>query len=339
MNDIHVLATQRFSDDLLRLIQAVSPRIRLSQQTCRDAADVEAALAEHPGTEVLYALHVPPDSLSLAPQLRWLQLHSAGADHLLGHPILQSGVLVTTTSGIHATPIAEYVMASFLAHRWQVARWTRCQRGHEWPTGRWSVFARPELRGTTVGILGYGSIGREVARLASAFGMHVLAMARTGRTPDRGYQLPGTGDPGGTIPVRFYPPSELREMLAQSDYVVLALPLTPATTHLIGEAELRAMRPGAYLVNIARGPIVDETALAAALREGWIAGAGLDVFEVEPLPPGSPLWDMDNVLISPHIAGHSPLYNERAAALFAENLRRYVAGELLLNLVDKAAGY
>jgi len=339
MSDLHVLATLRFSDDLLRLIQAVSPRIRLSQVTCRDAAEVATALAEHPHTEVLYSLHLPAESLSLARHLRWLQLHSAGADHLLDHPIMQSGLFVTTTSGIHATPIAEYVLASILAHRWQVARWTRCQRGHEWPSGRWSVFARTELRGSTVGIVGYGSIGREVARLANAFGMRVLATARSGRSLDRGYILPGTGDRDGAIPEHLFSPAELHEMLAQCDYVVLALPLTPTTTHLIGEAELQAMRPGAYLVNIARGPIVDEAALAQAMREGRIAGAGLDVFEVEPLPPDSPLWDMDNVLISPHIAGHSPLYNERAATLFAENLRRYLAGEPLLNLVDKRAGY
>jgi phosphoglycerate dehydrogenase-like enzyme len=121
--------------------------------------------------------------------------------------------------------------------------------------------------------------------------------------------------------------------------VVIALPQTSETTHIIGEAELRAMKPSAYLVNIARGPIVDEKALIEALREGWIAGAGLDVFEQEPLPPDSPLWEMENVLISPHVAGFTPRYDERAVALFAVNLRRYVAGDPLLNLVDKARGY
>jgi len=339
MKEIQVLATLRFTEELLHKVEGVSPRLRLTQQTCRDAVAVGTALAAHPDTEVLYAFGVPAGALALAPGLRWVQLHSAGADHLLGNPIMQSGVLLTTSSGIHATPIAEYVLASMLAHRWQVARWTGCQRGHEWPAGRWETYARPELRGSTLGILGYGSIGREVGRLAQAFGVRVLAMGRTGSTAERGYAVPGTGDPEGTIPKRFYPPSALHEMLAECDYVVLALPLTPATTHFVGEAELRAMKPSAYLVNISRGAIVDETALVRALREGWIAGAGLDVFETEPLPAGSPLWDLENALISPHVAGFSPHYDERAAALFAENLRRYLAGEVLLNLVDKAAGY
>lgn len=339
MKEVRVLATLRFTEELLRRLESVSPRIRLTQQTCHDAAGVAAALADHPGTEVLYSFGAPPDILALAPELRWVQLHSAGADHLLGHPLMQSGVLLTTTSGIHATPIAEYVLASMLAHRWQVARWTGCQREHVWPADRWETYARPELRGSTLGIAGYGSIGREVGRLAHAFGMRVLAMGRTGRAAERGYAVPGTGDPQGIFPERFYAPSALREMLAECDYVVLALPLTPATAHLIGEAELRAMKPGAFLVNISRGAIVDEEALAHALREGWIAGAGLDVFEKEPLPATSPLWDLESALISPHVSGFSPHYDERAAALFAENLRRYLAGEPLLNQVDKTTGY
>jgi phosphoglycerate dehydrogenase-like enzyme len=128
-------------------------------------------------------------------------------------------------------------------------------------------------------------------------------------------------------------------MLAECDYVVIALPLTPETIHYVGAAELRAMKPTAYLVNIARGPIVDEEALIQALREGWIAGAGLDVFEQEPLPDRSPLWGMENVLISPHVAGFTPHYDERAAALFARNLARYLSGQPLLNVVDRARGY
>jgi phosphoglycerate dehydrogenase-like enzyme len=148
-----------------------------------------------------------------------------------------------------------------------------------------------------------------------------------------------TGDPKGIIPERIYGPDALHEMLGECDYVVIALPLTPDTEHLVGEAELRAMKSDAYLVNIARGGIVDEAALVQALREGWIAGAGLDVFEEEPLPADSPLWGLENALISPHVAGFTPRYDERAATLFAENLARYLAGERLLNLVDKEQGY
>jgi phosphoglycerate dehydrogenase-like enzyme len=339
MQEIKVLCTLRFGGDLLADLRAVSPRLRVVQQTCRSAGDVASALQQHPDTQVLYAFYVPTNLLELAPQLAWVQLHSAGADHLLDHPLMRSQVAITTASGIHATPIAEYVFASMLAHRWRVPYWTHCQREGEWPAGRWALYARPELRGSTLGIVGYGSIGREVGRLGRAFGMRVLALRRSTRRPGEGYSVPDTGDPEGTVPDRIYTPDSLHVMLAQCDYVVVALPLTPETEHFIGEAELRAMKPTAYLVNIARGAIVDERILIQALREGWIGGAGLDVFEEEPLPPDSPLWDLENVLISPHVAGFTPHYDERAAQLFARNLARYLAGEPLLNLVDKSRGY
>jgi phosphoglycerate dehydrogenase-like enzyme len=339
MDPIHVLSTIRFSEDLLRDLQAVSPRLHIEQQPCHTADDVAAALNGRPDTEILYCSHVPASALDLAPGLRWVQLHSAGADHLLDQPIMRSQVPITTTSGIHATSIAEYVFASMLAYRWRVPYMTHCQRQGEWPSGRWALYCRPELRGSTLGVVGYGSIGREVGRLGRAFGMKVLALSRSGRRAEQGYVVPDTGDPEGTVPDRFYTPGRPAEMLAQCDYVVIALPMTPATVHLIGEAELRAMKPTAYLVNIARGAIVDEKALLRALQEGWIGGAGLDVFEQEPLPADSPLWNLENVLISPHVSGFSPHYDERAAALFGQNLARYLNGEPLLNTIDKNRGY
>jgi phosphoglycerate dehydrogenase-like enzyme len=339
MQTTQVLCTMRFSDELLDRLRAVSSGLNVLQQTCHDADEVAAALAAHRGSEVLYTFHVPENALALAPGLRWIQLHSAGVDHILDHPIMDSEVTITTVSGIHATPISEYVFASILAHRWRVALWTHCQREAEWPSGRWSLFARPELRDSTLGVVGYGSIGREVGRLGQAFGMRVLALRRTEERSKAGYAEAQTGDPTGSIPDRFYPPSGLHEMLSKCDYVVIALPLTAETTHLIGTAELQAMKPTAYLVNIARGAIVDEAALVQALREGWIAGAGLDVFEQEPLPADSPLWDLESALISPHVAGFTPNYDRRAAALFARNLERYLSGEPLLNMVNKTLGY
>lgn len=339
METVPVLSTMRFSEELIAQLRGVSPRLRLIQQTCHDADEVATALAEHPGLEVLYSFHLPSNALDLAPRLRWLQLHSAGANHLLDHPVMQSDVAITTVSGIHATPIAEYVFASILAFRWRVPLWTHCQREARWPSGRWNLYARPELRDSTLGIVGYGSIGREVSRIGQTFGMRVLALRRTAGRAKLGYTTEHTGDAAGAIPTQFYAPDALQEMLAECDYVVVALPLTAETTHLIGLAELKALKPSAYLVNIARGPIVDEEALIHALRQGWIAGAGLDVFEQEPLPAGSPLWTMENVLISPHVAGFTPRYDERATTLFAENLGRYLSGEPLLNLVDKARGY
>jgi phosphoglycerate dehydrogenase-like enzyme len=339
MGAIQVLSTLGFTDDLLDQLRAVSPQLRIEQQTCHNNDEATAALTAHPDVEILYSFSLPPDTLQLAPRLRWLQLHSAGANHILDNPIIKSDVAITTVSGIHATPIAEYVFASMLAFRWRVPQWTQCQREAKWPSNRWDLYARPELRGSTLGIVGYGSIGREVGRLGKAFEMRVLALRRSPGQAEQGYAVERTGDPAGAIPERFYTPGQLHEMLPDCDYVVISLPLTPETRHFIGEAELKAMKPSAYLVNIARGPIVDEQTLIRALREAWIAGAGLDVFEREPLPDDSPLWTMDNVLISPHVAGFTPRYDERAAALFAENLNRYMAGRPLLNLLDKAQGY
>jgi phosphoglycerate dehydrogenase-like enzyme len=338
-DEIAVLCTLRFTDEQLEQLRSVSPRLQVCQVTCHDAEEVASALKQRTRLEVLYTFHLPEETLKLAPDLRWLQLHSAGADHILGHAIMASPVLVTTTSGIHATPIAEYVLASILAYRWRVPLWTRCQREARWPSDRWELYARPELRGSTLGIVGYGSIGREVGRLAHAFGLRVVAMRRSAGRSDHGYAVNQTGDPPGSIPARFFTPDALHEMLAECDYVVIAAPLTADTEHLIDQAALQAMKPSAYLVNIARGPIVDEQALIQALQQGWIAGAGLDVFEEEPLPGDSPLWRLENALISPHVAGFTPRYDERAAALFAQNLARYVAGEPLLNLVNKATGY
>jgi phosphoglycerate dehydrogenase-like enzyme len=345
MDTVQVLSTQRFKGNLLDQMRAVSPRLRIRQQTCHNASEVAVALADHPNVEILYSFHLPSNALEIAPHLRWLQLHSAGINHILDHPIMKSDVpvtrdvAITTVSGIHATPIAEYVFASVLAHRWQVPVWTHCQREARWPSGRWNLYARPELRDSTLGIVGYGSIGREVGRLGKAFGMRVLALRRSPGRSKEGYASRQSGDQEGVIPEEFFTPDKLHEMLSKCDYVVVALPLTHETEHLIGEAELKAMKPSAYLVNIARGAIVDEQALVRAVREGWIAGAGLDVFEREPLPDESPLWAMDNVLISPHVAGFTPRYDERATALFVENLGRYLSGEPLLNLVDKARGY
>jgi len=320
MQEIMVLSTMRFTDELLDRLRAVSPRLVVKQRECRNAEQVEQALGE--GVEVLYTSYLPVD-LGRASKLKWVQMHIAGVDNLLDHPIMKSDILLTTASGIHATTIAEYVFTSILAFNRRVPRMLYYQGRREWPQGRWQLFARPELRGSTLGVVGYGSIGREVGRIARCFGMRVVAAKRSvSQMRDVGYVAQGTGDREGTLLDEAFPPKRLSEMLGLCDYVVVAVPLTPETEKLIGEAELRAMKPGAYLVNM-----------------GWIAGAGLDVFEEEPLPSDSPLYDLENVILSPHIAGFTLRYDERASDLFAENLRCYLAGAPLLNLVDKARGY
>ncbi len=337
MDTISVVSTLSFSDELLNRLRAVSPRLVVMQQTASSVDELPAGWLDQ--VEVLYTGSALPDP-ARAPRLRWVQLHSAGVDHVLDTPLWRSDVAVTTSSGIHAPNIAEYVLAMMLAFSRRIPRMLAFQARAEWPPRRWEKFAAPELRGATVGVMGYGSIGREVGRLAHAFGMRVLGLRRGGRT-DRPpeFELPELAGRPGAEPDLVFTPDRLAEMLPECDYVVLALPHTPATYHFIDEAALRAMKPSALLINIGRGALVDETALARALREGWIAGAAMDVFEQEPLPADSPLWKMDNVIISPHIAGFTPHYDERATTLFAENLRRYLAGDPLLNQVERGRGY
>jgi phosphoglycerate dehydrogenase-like enzyme len=282
-------------------------------------------------TEVLCSYWVPDGWRELAPHLRWLQAAGAGVDNLQPTGILSvgSGVLVTTAIGINATTIGEYVFGSMLMFNRTWPEMVRLQDRHVWPlSANWYKLGGRELVEQTIGIVGLGHIGRRIAHLAGAFGMRVLATRRSARS--------GDVDPDVH---QLYPLSQLHELLRQSDYVVLAIPLTPETEFLIGEAELRAMRPHAYLVNISRGRVIDERALIRALREKWIGGAGLDVAETEPLPADSPLYSMPNVILTPHISGVSVHYEQRLATLFADNLRRYRAGQPLLNLYDPARGY
>ena len=258
--------------------------------------------------------------LARVPNLRWIHTISAGVDHLLFPELRESDAILTNASGVFNIPIAETVMAYILAVVKRLPEFWAHQREH-----RWEKLPLRELRGLTVGIVGLGDIGAEVARLCRAFGMRVLGLRRR----------PAPSDLADEV----LPPDRLQDLLARSDFVVIAVPLTAETRGMIGRAELAAMKPDAWLVNISRGAIVDEEALIEALRAGRIGGACLDVFAEEPLPPESPLWDMPNVIITPHNSWSSPHIEEREIALFLENLRRYVAGEPLLNVVDKQAGY
>ncbi len=281
--------------------------------------------------EVLCSYWVPSNWRELAPNLRWLQGSGAGVDGFVATGILDpdSKVIVTTAVGIHATSIGEYVFGSMLMFNRTWPEMVRLQDRHIWPrSANWYKLGGRELVDQTLGIVGLGSIGRRIAQLGKAFNMRVLATRRS-----------ATGNEKDPDVDRFYPREKLHDMLHQSDYVVIAVPLTQETEKLIGEAELRAMQPHTYLVNIARGRVIDEAALIRALKEGWIAGAGLDVVEEEPLPADSPLFSMSNVILTPHISGISVHYDKRLATLFAENLRRYRAGEPLLNRYDPARGY
>ncbi|MFQ5399930.1 MAG: D-2-hydroxyacid dehydrogenase [Anaerolineae bacterium] len=333
---IQVLVTAPFPPHLLDKIRSVAPQVQLEQITLIDGRWPEDKTTD---AEIYYALNdVPrPDQ---APNLRWVQTHWAGIDSLFGTPLWDSDIIITSASGIHAPNMAQYTMTQILAWAHRVPAWFKYQSQGTWPKGRWDKYLPTEIRGQTLGIVGYGSIGRELARLAKAFGMRVLASKRDARHPeDRGYAILGTGDPEGQLPDRIYPSEATRSMVAECDYVVITLPLTTRTHHFFDESMLKEMKSHAYLINIGRGSIVDEKALVKALKKGWIAGAGLDTFETEPLPDSSPLWAMENVIITPHISGFTPYYDERVTDLFAENLRRYLAGEPLLNQVDRNTGY
>ncbi len=292
------------------------------------------------GCDVLLTFRMPPDICQIAPGLKWAQLLSAGADHVPAS-VIQSGALpIATASGIHATPIAEYTIASMLAYAHRFHVMIRAQMRREWLRSGQFMTSVDELRGKTLGVIGYGSIGRETARIADALGMAVLALKRDpSARRDSGWFPAGLGDPEGTIPKRFFGPDERMAILAESDYVTVTLPLTSETRKFIGAGEIAAMKSSAYIINIGRGEVIDEQALADALGAGRIAGAGLDVFEHEPLKPESPFWTMENVILTPHMSGANRTYMDKACELFAANLERFGAGQPLLNLVDPALGY
>lgn len=327
---VNILVTAPIGEDCRQRIAATSPRVNVLDVADLSRADhqrdpaakkeLDARLAE---AEVVFAFRLPDNLLARAPKLKWIQVMSAGMDRFLDKELLRSPVMLTNVSGIHATPIGEFVlslMLMFVKHA--PLSFEMKQRKH------WERFTPEVLRGKTVGVVGLGSIGREVARLAKAFGMRVIATRRSAKRAARARYVD-----------LLLPREQLPRLLADSDFVVIALPLTSETGKFIGEAELRAMKPTACIINIGRGRLIDEEALVRALSEKWIAGAGLDVFATEPLPADSKLWELPNVIFSPHIAGGMEDYLTQATGVFCENLRRYLNGKRLLTLVGKKRGY
>lgn len=314
-------------DDRMRLEAALGEEALLLVQGT-DA--LRNALIDHPDTDVVCSFRPPDDVLSLAPNLRWVALPSAGADQALRAGIVRTdGPVVTTANGVHSVPISEFVLSLMLM--W-VRHWPRIidlQRTATWPDhAGWEALRGQELADATLGIIGLGAIGRHIAQLGRAFGMRVVATRRTAPSEDHDQDVD-----------TLLPPDRLADLLALSDFVVISVPSTAQTHHLIGADELRTMRRTAFLINIARGSIIDEAALITALADGTIGGAGLDVFETEPLPPESPLWRLPNVIISPHVSGNTDRYSHRFTDLFLENLVRFRAGEPMRNVVDAARGY
>lgn len=318
--------------------EAAGPGAEIVDRPTRTREELLAAAGD--GCDVLFGLRAPDELVRRSPQLKWVQLTSAGAEHILKGMIAErTDVAVATASGIHATPIAEYTIGSMLAFAHCLHVTMRSQLRHEWSRGSFMETA-DSLRDRTLGVIGYGSIGRETARIGAALGMTVLALKRNPTDHlDSGWNPPNVGDREGRIPAKWFGPNQCAALLSESDYVTVTLPATPHTRGFVGAKEIAAMRPHAYIVNIGRGSVIDQNAIIAALREKRIAGAGLDVFEREPLEAESPLWDMENVILTPHMSGARRDYNTDACKLFADNLRRFRAGQPLYNVIDRALGY
>ena len=314
------LQPEKVSSEHLGRIRALAPEAAVV--VTKDRAEMEALLHE---VEIA-AGSVPYDLIVRAPALRWFQQWWAGADWLSDFPeAVRRPFVLTNASGVHAVPMSEHVLALMLGFSRGMSLSYGAQARREWAQeGQLRrVF---ELAGKTALVVGLGAVGSRTAQVLQALDMVVWGVRRTGGS-----------DVGSAT--RVVGTSAWRELLPEADFVVLTLPHTNMTRHLVAEQELRRMKPTAYLINVGRGACVDEVALVQALREGWIAGAGLDVFETEPLPADSPLWDMRNVIVTAHYGGATPHGHERAMDIFLDNLRHYLEGEPLQNVVDKVAGY
>lgn len=275
------------------------------------------------------------------PALRLVQLDTSGVDHVRGTSLWESGVPIATLGGIAPVPMAEYALMSILelAHRMPLIARHRLDRS--WPSNaeRLASLTPRELAGSTVGIVGYGRIGREISRLATTFGMRVLGVSRSGARVPAAEKFDTGRQAIDEDPAELFPIDRLDEVLRRSDFLVVVVPLTELTRGLIGAAQLDLLPAGAFVVDIARGGIVDEAALLARLRDGRIGGVALDVFEEEPLGPESVWWTEPGALITPHVAGLAPQYHAQTLDLVVENLTRLAENRPLLNEVDRAAGY
>lgn len=330
-----ILSARYRSFDLARIREA-APGARLVSLSLEGLAD-----ADLDDIEVLLRGPLPAATferlVARCPRLRWVHSATAGVERVLTPATLERGLTITNARGVFSRPIAEYVMLMVLAVSRRLPGLLELQRERTW-----QPLEAVEMRDVTVGVVGLGSIGRAVASLASAFGCRVIA---TRRRSDAGGEPVGAGGGTDTPPPhppqldRLLPPEGLPELLAASDFVVLALPLTPATENLFDGPTLARMKPGSWLINVARGGLVDERALIRALRDGPLGGAVLDAFRDEPLPPDSQFYDLPNVIVTPHTSWSSGRVLERSVELFCDNLRRFAAGEPLRNVVDPDLGY
>lgn len=338
MQTVTVTIASYLEPELVRRIVEVDPRVDVryapellapprfaadhtGRPDFRRTAEQERRFLEHlAAADVLYDVDRPlaPRLPELAPRLRWIQFTSSGVGpFVLKSGLNRPGLVLTNAAGIHAVPLAEHVLLALLYFVKDLPTRLRDQRAHVWER-----YAGRELRGSTVLVVGMGAVGQEVARTCRANGLRVVGMRRT-----------PTPDPAAVHADAVVAPDRLMDVLPTADAVVLIAPHTTETEGMFGAAQFAAMRPGAILVNIARGALVDEDALVAALRSGHLGGAALDVAAVEPLPTESPLWDLPNVLLTAHSASTVDVENERLTDLFCDNLRRFLDGQPLRNVL------
>ena len=262
--------------------------------------------------------------VTMSPRVRWVHTRSAGLDTLLSPELIESPAVLTNGSGVFSQALGEWVVCAILYFAKDLGRLVRSHMAK-----RWDPFDVEEISGKTVGIVGYGDIGRAVATRVRNLGMRVLGLTRRGPLL---YHV----DP---LVTQVFGPQDRIHMIEQCDYIVVTAPLTKETRGMIGEPEFAAMKPGAVIINVGRGPVIDESAMVRALTEKRLKGAALDVFDHEPLPEGHPLFALENVLLSPHCADHTPDWLDAAMRFFLDNYQRYRKGEPLLNVVDKQLGY
>jgi phosphoglycerate dehydrogenase-like enzyme len=312
-----VLVLAKGNDPQLAMLKGVPHVVGDTPAAFADAAKAATVIFDWGGMGELLR-----EMFSATPNLRWVHSKTAGIEGILFPQLIESEVPLTNGSGVFSQALGEFALAAILYFAKDFRRMVRNQ-----VAGVWEQFDVDEITGQTVGIVGYGDIGRAVAVRVSAMGMRVLALKR---------HVPDTADP---LIDRYYKPDAIHTMLRECDYVVAAAPLTKETHHMISDSEIAVMKPNAVIINIGRGPVIDQAALVQALTEKRIKGAGLDVFEVEPIPAGDVMYKLENVLLSPHCADHTATWNDQAMQFFVEQYARFDKGEPLKNIVNKRLGY
>jgi phosphoglycerate dehydrogenase-like enzyme len=315
MTKINIVTTAPFAQELIEQIESVSPNVKVCDISSLDPADrkkLDSILAQ---TDIIFGIGPPPDVLKRAPRLKWIHCMYAGVNHFITPEMSKSGVIITCSRGIHAVQVSELALELMLMCAKQAPRCYRAQQER-----KWDVFVPAIVRGKTLGLIGMGSIGAEFARISKSLGMRVIV-----------YDPYISAKTAKELQVE---PLGLEILLKESDFLSLHVPATPETEKMLGYAQFKKMKKTACLINTARGIVIDEPGLVRALEEGLIAGAGLDVTTVEPLPPESPLWNAPNLIITPHVAGRRVDYDDLATGLFCQNLNRFMKGEELLNIVN-----